>query len=93
MAGKDLPIDTGPLVQGLGYQSFPTPTNDAASTASADRFHELDSTNDPAPLVAVSLATKEVDAPPLGAFQKTNLHDDNWLDPLKPHMSPESQKG
>ena len=94
MAGKNLPIDTGPLVQGLGYQSFPVPTNDAASTASADRFEVLGSpASMPAPLQAVSLATKEEDAPSLGAFQLTNLHDTNWLDPTKPHMSPESQKG
>jgi hypothetical protein len=94
MAGKDLPITSGPLVQGLGYESFPVPTNDGCSLKGTDQDEVMGApASMPAPLEAVSLATKTVDAPALGAFQLTNLHDTNWLDPTKPHMSPESQKG
>jgi len=36
------------------------------------------------PLQPVSLASQVADAPPLGAFLESNLHDKNWLDPTQP---------
>lgn len=72
MPGKDLPITTGPLVQGDGYQGFPVPDNDAADLnglSSADVSFKSAGTGGGAagesssPCDIVSLATKTVDAP------------------------------
>lgn len=90
----DLPIDVPSMVEGLGYFSGPALTTDAASTAGADANQIPDlPQGQPSPLQAVSLATKSADAPTHGSFLMTNLHDDNWLDPSRPNISPESQKG
>lgn len=92
MPAKEIPNDSGPLPQGLGYTSFPFPTDDASDTSSASSAPTTmrDSQNpNEGPLDVRASRTVEVDAPPLGAFLPSNLHEDNWLDPMKPHMSPE----
>jgi len=94
MPGKDLPLSQDSLVSGMGYASFPVPDDDASSLAGTDQQEVLGAPNSmPAPVQPVSLATKTMDAPPLGAFLTTNLHDKNYLDPTKPNISPESQEG
>jgi len=86
MAGKDLPMDAT-FVQGLGYVTFPVPTNDSCSLKGTDQDEVMGAPySKPAPLQAVSLATREVDAPAQGARQKSSLHEDGWLDYLEPHM-------
>ena len=93
MPAKTLP-DFDRLVSGNDYHRPDGPENDAASTegATANQVLGAPASMD-APLQPVSLATKSEDAPSHGAFLMTNLHDKNYLDPTKPHISPESQKG
>lgn len=94
----NFPINTDSMVAYGGD----VPTTDAADldglTPSMVSFKSVGNAapgdyDQPSPCEIVSLPTKAVDAPPLGAFLLTNLHDDDWLDPTKPHISPESQKG
>jgi hypothetical protein len=96
MPGKDLPIDNASMVTdgGIGYASYASPTDDGCSLSGADQNGVLGAPYSmPAPLVPTNTETMVDDAPSLGAFLTTNLHDTNWIDPTKPHMSPESQKG
>jgi len=86
--GKDLPINTDSMVQGLGYISLPSPTDDACSTAGADTSEITGNPGSMAsPLAPVSLATKTVDAPGMGARQMSSLHKDGWLNYDKPHVA------
>lgn len=90
----DLPLNVDSMVQGEGYFQPATPETDAYTTEGTDQNGVLGAPASlPAPLQGTSIATKSEDAPSLGAFLRTNIHEDNWLDPLKPHISPESQKG
>lgn len=87
MPGKDLPIDTGSMVQGMGYFSMPAPTDDAADTSSvgSSKVPESIGPTEP-PLQPVDCRTVTEDAPGLGARQVTSLHQDGWLDYDKSHM-------
>lgn len=79
------------LAQGLDYANVTTPTTDAAPSNNVS-FTVKDSMNDTPTLTqANSGATTTAAAPTRGAFLSTNIHDTNWLDPMKPHVSPESQ--
>jgi len=86
---KDFPLNQEGMI---GYGTGAVPTTDACDTTGADT-QEI--TGNPlsmeSPLQVVSLATESMDAPDTGAFQSTNLHDVNYLDPMKPHVSTESQ--
>lgn len=81
------------LVSGDDYNRPSPPTSDAADTtgATANQIPNVPQ-GQPSPLTPVSLATQSDSAPPLGTFQSTNLHEDNWLDPMKPHVSTEPQE-
>lgn len=83
----DIPMNTEKMVQGLGYVSLPSPTTDAASLAGADtsQIPNLPQ-GQPSPTVAVSLATKSMDAPGLGARKTNNLHREGWLNYDVPHF-------
>lgn len=86
MPGKDLPLDPGSFVQGMGYMSTPTPT-DGCSLKGTDQDEVMGAPySKPAPLQAVSAGSETVDAPALGARQKSSLHQDGYLDYLEPHM-------
>ena len=86
MPGKDLPIDAGPMVEGLGYRGGPTPT-DGCSLKGTDQDEVMGAPYSmPAPLQAVSAGSEVNDAPALGARQKSNIHQDGYLDYLEPHM-------
>jgi hypothetical protein len=92
MPAQELPYFDS-LVTGNDYHRPTAPTSDATSTAGAESSQIPNVPGgQPSPVTPVSLATMTNDAPPLGAFLPTNLHEDNWLDPMKPHMSPEPQK-
>lgn len=90
----DLPLNQDSMVVGNDYFRPDAPSSDAASLAGSemDRIPDLPQ-GYPSPLASVSLATTSDNAPEMGAFLLTNLHDVNYLDPTKPHISPESQKG
>jgi len=93
MPGANLPqFDS--LAQGLGYASAPVPDNDACSLEGTDQNGVLGApASMPAPLQGVSIATYAVDAPPNGAFLPSNLHDDNYLDPLTSPLTADSTDG
>lgn len=82
------------LVSGDSYNLPEPPTDDAAdlSGAGANQIPNLPQ-GQPSPLTPVSIASYTMEAPSHGAFLMTNLHETNWLDPTKPHVSPETQKG
>jgi hypothetical protein len=91
----DLPLNNPSMVTdgGMGYFTPDAPAIDAYPLTGTDQNGVLGApASMPAPLDGVSLKTQAIDAPPLGAFQRTNLHQDNWLDPTKPHVSQEPQE-
>lgn len=89
----DLPLNQESMVQGDGYFQPSTPTTDAYTTAGGDQDGVLGApASMPAPLSPMSIATTSETAPPIGAFQATNLHETNWSDPMKPHVSTEPQR-
>ncbi len=79
------------LVQGNDYVRPSPPTDDAADPVSLSYQIPNVPQGQSSPLMQVSTSTKQDPGAPLGAFQTTNLHEDNWLDPTKPHVSPEPQ--
>lgn len=81
--------------------TFAVPENDAVkislgrddtSKEPQDRVGADNRTGPETPLEPTSIATKSVDAPPLGAQLPSNLHEDHWLDPSKPAF-PRGRKG
>lgn len=86
------------LVSGDDYVRPAAPTNDAVDlnglTSSEVQFKSvgLAPAGDydlPSPCDIISLATKTQGTSPNGAFLPSNLHAENWLDPMTPHISPE----
>lgn len=83
----DIPMNTESMVEGLGYTNPAEPTTDAASLAGAETSQIPDlPQGQPSPTVAVSLETKSMDAPGLGARKTNDLHRDGWLDHNVPHF-------
>lgn len=83
----DIPMDGGPLAQGLGYRSDPAPTSDAAdmSGSGTSQIPDLPQ-GEPSPTTAMNTETKQADANSMGARQTTTLHKDGWLNFDKPHV-------
>jgi hypothetical protein len=79
------------LVQGNDYVRPSAPTSDAADYNTNPTTIPNVPQGQPSPLTHMSIASESRLADPLGAFLPTNLHQDNWLDPMKPHVSPEPQ--
>lgn len=79
------------LVQGNDYVRPSAPTDDGADPVSLSYQIPDVPGGQPSPLSPMSTSTKQDLGAPLGAFLTTNLHEDNWLDPTKPHVSPEPQ--
>lgn len=98
MPARELPLNGAPLAQGLEYQSYEPPANDAAKIPSnlvGTKPGHFNATNTgpsvPTPLEPVSIATTSEDAPSHGTNLPTDLHRDGWLDRSQPHVSTESQ--
>jgi len=73
------------LAQGLGYANVPSPTTDALPTGGVgESQHVQGSLNGAMETAIVSLKTETENAPLTGAFLKSNLHEDYWLNPEKP---------
>lgn len=83
---------------GVEGKTLDVPTSDAAKvpgnigTTKPDHFRaDYRSPSVESPLQPMSIATRSVPAPPLGAWLPTNTHQPNYLDPHKSHVSPEPQ--